>query len=270
LINVSSVKFIGSAANHNHRILELARILDDEEEGNDDGEGDGDYVIDKVDLDQLGNEGSNLTFQERSLREFFKAVDVDDNGLRTPPSSAHLTIFEMATSTMIAAAQKFSRKDAPAITSYAARYWYDHLVDIDLEKATDLEVIRVLNALHNVLSNTHNVSKVIETFELEENDTYPTSGAPEKVTWIDVMMKWVARGVSLKDDNLASKTKEWIQHISENPKDALVPLARGHITNWYEAQTRWTISWAFHFANAALQVVRIYFFSNDHIHLIHG
>ncbi|KAF2813896.1 uncharacterized protein BDZ99DRAFT_516530 [Mytilinidion resinicola] len=235
-------------------ILELARTVDDEEDGIDEGDDDSDSAVEKVDLEQLGNEQANLTFQERSLREFFKAVDVDDTGLRTPPSTAHFTIFEMATSTLITAAQKDIRKDAPVLSSYAANYWYQHLIEIDLENTSDVETIQVLNALQGILSNAHNVSVVIETFEMSAKDTYPDSGSTKKVTWIDVMMRWIAKGAGIKDLALPSETREWISSFSEDRAGVLIPLARGHVNNWYRSRTHWTINRGFSFAKAALEV----------------
>ncbi|KAF2500664.1 hypothetical protein BU16DRAFT_557121 [Lophium mytilinum] len=236
------------------RILELARTVDEEEDGNDEGDDDSDSAIEKVNLEQLSNEQASLTFQERSLREFFKAVDVDDTGLRTPSSAAHLTIFDMATSTLVTAAQKDIRKEAPILSSYAANYWYHHLIEIDLENTSDAETIQVLNALQSILSNAYNVSLVIETFAFSHKDTYPDSGSVEKVTWIDTMMKWIAKGAGMKDLALPSETREWVSSISENRAGVLIPLARGHVNNWYTSRTRWTINWGFSFAKAALEV----------------
>lgn len=68
------------------RLLELARTDEHEDDELDDKADDSfDDSSEDAEDDIKDNGGSPLTFQERSLREYFQAIDVDKQGLRTPP-----------------------------------------------------------------------------------------------------------------------------------------------------------------------------------------
>lgn len=76
------------------RILELAREQDDGDAVDDEDQSTSpveDSSVGQEVLEQSGN--TPLSFQERSMREYFRSINVEDYGLRTPPAKAHATVF---------------------------------------------------------------------------------------------------------------------------------------------------------------------------------
>jgi hypothetical protein len=170
-----------------------------------------------------------LNFQERSLREYFQAVDVDENGLRTPPSAAHFTIFEMATEILFKAAEEDDDDRQPKVLRYAADYWIKHLVEIDLNSANDEEVLHVINITHKVMTNHKNIARVFETFS---GFLYSEMLSESRVSWLEIMKSWVLRASGSTSITLSPGVEAWAKDFiaTETP---LMTLARGHVLNWY-------------------------------------
>ena len=189
-------------------------------------------------LEHLDDEDSTpLKFQDRSMREYFRAMDVDDDGLRTTPSQAHLTIFEMAVSVICepyeyngdVAAQKPS-----PLKQYAANFWSQHFLDIDIEKAADEQAKLVVQSLAKIFQNQGQVTKTLAEFA-DEADVYSTMFTSHNETpWLETMKMWADRAKSLDQEVLGTETTRWIAEIETIPKLPMVmlPLARGHVQDW--------------------------------------
>ena len=178
-----------------------------------------------------------LKFQDRSMREYFRAMDVDDHGLRTTPSQAHLTIFEMAVSVIgepyeyngVAIAQKPS-----PLKRYAANFWSQHFLDIEIEKAADEQVKLVVQSLAKIFQNQGQVTKTLAD---EADDVYSSMfTAHDETHWLETMTMWVDRAKSLDQEIFDIETTRWIAEIEMIPRLPMVmlPLARGHIQDWFK------------------------------------
>lgn len=234
------------------RLLEVARSYDDDDDNNDDQAKVLDETMDDTDLDSFDNSDNFLTFQERSLREFFRALDVDDEGLRTPPSAAHLKIFQMAMQIIIEQGQ--DRKASTPLLDYAGDLWTEHFMEIDIEQSSDGDVVSVLTSLHHITTNAQNVAGTLEDCASIDK-IYPVPRDTAGMSWLDVLRKWIARAETLPEDVLDPQLKAWVQNNRSDPDAALAPLAKGHVINWYKSTNRFDITQAFACATAALNIV---------------
>jgi hypothetical protein len=241
--------------------LELSRTRYPDEETKDDAkDDDNEDPGDNHDTELEDYQNASLTFQERSLREYFKAVSVEAHGdeeLRTPAGAAHLTIFTMCAeilmSSAIAVAEK-KESETSWLRSYAIKYWYEHFNELDAEAATDEQIILVLSSLHCIVNNTNNVAKSFERFA-ESSDIYPERDDDAPAPWYDRVQAWCIKGTSLAGQSLSSDIKTWAAEVAGSPKDVLLPLARGHVQDWLTESIEWYITEAHNFAVASLKLV---------------
>ena len=236
------------------RILEIVRSRDDDDDDDDEDAkaSDSDQVSESIEPDIQDSGQTPLAFQERSLREYFQAVDVDEEGLRTPPSAAHLTIFEMVAELLFEAGDDLKDDERPKLLSYAADFWAQHFVEIDLSKATDEEVKRVINILHKLLNNYNDVSRTFEHFaEFPYSGMMPESGA----SWLNTIKEWAGRATSSTCSVLlAPEVNKWAKEITSS-QEPLMVLAHGHVLNWYQQYNGRRISSAFMFARDTFNLV---------------
>jgi hypothetical protein len=231
------------------RILELARGPEDDDDGEADEQSDvGDQLGGGNDMVIQDNGSAPLNFQERSLREYFQAVDVDENGLRTPPSAAHLTIFEMAAEIMFKATDNVDADEQPKILEYASAFWVRHFVEIDMSKAKEDEVVRVVNILHRIITNHKNIALLFEHWGgmLYSEMLADTNASP----WLNAVKAWAFRGTSVESVTLPTDVGLWAAEFAklETP---LMTLARGHVMNWIRSPNGTRIAEAWKFARDA-------------------
>ena len=240
----------GLGAEHT-RILELVRTRDgdDDDHDNDDKGSDSDNGIESVEVDMSGSGLTPLAFQERSLREYFQAVDVDENGLRTPPSAAHLNIFEMATDLLISADVQLKDTQQPKLLSYAASFWAQHFVEIDLSKASDEEVKHVVNILYKIMTNHRNVARVFEHFS---EFSYSEMTPEKEGLWLNNLKEWTSSASKIPG-LLDPEVDTWAKAITTS-QEPMMTLARGHVINWYAQNNGWRILKAFTFARDAFKL----------------
>jgi hypothetical protein len=205
-----------------------------------------------MEVDIQGGGQTPLGFQERSLREYFQAVDVDEKGLRTPPSAAHLTIFEMAADLLFNAEEIPKDSEQPKLLSYAASFWAQHFVEIDHSKASEDEVKRVVNILHKIMTNHKNVAR---TFEYFSQFSYSEMTPENEALWLSTLKEWTGRA-SHSSGLLAPEVDTWAKEITTS-QEPLVMLARGHIINWYLQYNGFRILKAFGFARDAFKLSNI-------------
>lgn len=199
--------------------------------------------------DSEGHGSSEITFQERSLREYFQAIDVDEHGLRTPPSTAHLTIFDMAASLLFEDGDHPNGGRESDLRDYAASYWVHHLVEIDLDAVKDDEVVHVILVLHKILSNYNNTARSMEEFSSDTYSEYLNGHTP----LLERLKLWVDRALKLSDDALPAEVQAWARDFTTS--GALLTLAHGHVANWFKefnGPKNFTI---FRFARDALAAV---------------
>jgi hypothetical protein len=170
-----------------------------------------------------------MTFQERSLREYFQAVNVDEHGLRTPPRIAHLTIFEMTASRLLAGCDRPNFPGEINLLDYSARFWICHFVEIDVNDATNDEAKKVIDILYAFFQNTNNVARTLEYYSLA---AYSNMLAENDLSWLKNVELWIQRGSKLDQDTFSLDTLSWLNDFAI--EKAFLPLARGHFQNWFK------------------------------------
>lgn len=238
-------------------LLDLARDFDDDDEAGveesaqveehvDERPGlkRSDTTVTEVEEDISEDDGLQvpLTFQERSLREYFREMQVDENGLRTPPSKAHLTIFEMCVSIVCDYGQQDEKSHEIEwrLKGYATSYWIDHLLDIDLDNSADEDFVRIAKCIMKLMVNEnnnvaysherHSVETYTEIFKSRDNETWLT----EKGGWPSALVKRVVEHTAaLSDENHEKEVLSWCRETVTDPSKMMANLARGHTENWY-------------------------------------
>ncbi|KAH8725755.1 hypothetical protein GQ44DRAFT_759148 [Phaeosphaeriaceae sp. PMI808] len=238
------------------RILELSRLsrLGEDHDDNKDDDNEDQDDEDVTNLDEYRT--APLTFQERSLGQYFRALSVEQHGteeLRTPASVAQLTILKMCIDVLIKSASCVDRKSAPELRNYAAKYWYEHFNELDIENTTDNEVAQVLVCLHSILTNQDDVSKIFDE-QATTSQLYPERKADDPEPWYDRVQPWLAKASSLPTSMIAENIKTWASTLSDNPKDVLAPLARGHLNNWFAGLETTSIIDCYASAEATLKI----------------
>lgn len=235
--------------------MDLARNEEDEEEEDAPDREDESDAPD--DLDQAASkETANITmaFQERSLREYFQAVDVDENGLRTPPRTAHLTVFEMCASRLLTGCDRPNYTGEGNLLDYAARFWIRHFVELDPQIASNEEVVRVVEILHQFFLNKNNIARTLEYYStVTYSEMLPGSELAPDLSWLQNVKDWIGRLSFLGAGDLNPESVAWAQAFTR--ETAFLTLAQGHIDNWFKE----------HFGRANAECIR---FGRDALELV--
>ncbi|CAN9159371.1 unnamed protein product [Alternaria alternata] len=215
------------------RILELTQTRQIEEDVKDDDQDDDENDEEKDDsIPEVEDGKSPLTFQDRSLRQYFQSVNVEDDGVtefRTPATTAHLTILQMCVDIMMEAAKDPNEPTTAELSLYAIRYWHDHLKDLDVENTTTEAIQQVVILLHRITRNESNIAKLFEKIA-RHTDIYPVSADDTPTPWFETLITVL----TVTEDNV------------------LLPLAQGHVQNWLDADDQVWIPESFLFVKGAL------------------
>jgi hypothetical protein len=235
-------------------ILDLSRN-DDED---DDDAADREEEIDHPeDLNESGFQESGsikMGFQERSLREYFQAVDVDENGLRTPPRMAQLTIFEMTANCLLAGCKRPNYTSEKNLLDYSACFWIRHFIELDLSVATDQEIINVVEKFHLFFQNTNNVARTLEYYS---GQTYSELLPGNDLSWLKNVESWIHRALSITPNDIRPELALWMSNFTIDK--AFFTLARGHVENWFKELFGTANSKSLQFARDALTLVSLSF-----------
>jgi hypothetical protein len=239
------------------RILELGGGNDDEYEQADDqgteNTEEPEHTHDDAlaDIDDSGK--TPVKFQERSLREYFRAINVEENGLRTPPSLAHLTVFELIVKLLCGEdVSKIQNEKTPRLKGYAAHYWAHHFVEINLGDINDELAARTLAGLAKIMSNKNNTSGC---FESQQVSAY--TELDKGIHFLEKIREWVSRGESFKDGLVDPQTQEWIKSVQGSALAMMRALAQGHIENMYASVRSQAAYLSFDYARDALTLVSL-------------
>ena len=238
------------------RILELtqARQTDDNDD-EDDGYDDGTEDLEDGTVPELGYRNLPLSFQDRSLRQYFRNVSVDTDGtteFRTPAAAAHLTVFQMCADILIKAAKESDGQISSELALYAVQYWYEHLKEIDVEKSTNESIRQVVTSVYRITQNTNNIARLFERLA-RHTEIYPDGADDTHVPWFDTLLPWAAKARSLSAESLDVEVMKWALAVKKD--NILLPLAKGHFQNWLNANDEWWIPEIYRFAKAALSLV---------------
>jgi hypothetical protein len=202
-------------------------------------------------------EDSPLCFQDRSLRQYFKSVSVEDDGtteFRTPAAAAHLTILQMCVDIMMTAAQEPRSSTRSGLTLYAITYWYEHLKELDVDTVSSAVVRDVLVILHCITNNKNNVAKLFEELATD-TEIYPEPTPDGPTAWFDTLTPWAKKATTLPNGSINDEILDWA--VTVNRDNVLLPLAQGHVQNWLDADDEFWIPEIFRFVKSALACVSL-------------
>jgi hypothetical protein len=227
------------------RILELGRDHNEEdavEEENSNAEGLDDTPIEDA-LVQSGK--TPLTLQERSLREYFRSMNVEENGLRTTPSKGHLTIFELLVTMLCDKAATGEDEKDPKLRDYATHFWAHHFCEIGIDAISEEQFARGLSSLHRILTNDHNVAKAFETYKPTQYQELD-----KELGLVEKLKTWLVKAQT--NTKLDATVKAWSAKHVEEPKKAFLDLARGHVENWLDSEKMLVCRQVFAYAKSSL------------------
>ncbi|QSS59361.1 hypothetical protein I7I51_08796 [Histoplasma capsulatum] len=168
----------------------------------------------------------------RSLRDHFRAAaDVSETCLRTKPSLAHLTMFETSVNVICGCYSFTDKSSRNHLKGYAVRFWADHFMDLDPLFAPEPDVVRVVESLSLILNNSNNAANELESGPVYRDIFGKT--VKRRNRFLRSVSQWVSRA-SLEDMKLSDGAKLWMEKAAQSPLKIMVPLARGHVMNWFQ------------------------------------
>lgn len=241
-------------ANIAFRLLRLAQNSDDAEASSDESESD---LLESA--DDTGNQQNQdpsiwfpLRFQERALRQYFRELTVDEDGLRSSPSSAHLIIFKTIATILTKDKPKDSAVDLPI--SYAADYWIQHFLNIQVEQLSEEEVRLGIESLHAIVLNRGSALEKIEENASQRGIFGDATDIPEDM--LTSVRRWTGRVLGLRSELFTTETLSWVREISDDAAKLMTQLARQHCYNWFNrADYQEDAYESYEYANRALRLV---------------
>lgn len=199
-----------------------------------------------------------MAFQERALRQYFRNLTVNDDGLRSSSSSAHLIIFNMIVTILTAdvASDPTHKADSAnnALKQYAADFWVQHFLDIQVESLNDEEVKNGIEGLSAIVQNQ---GRALEKIEENASDTGIFGEAADLREHVLASIKaWSTRAANLPPETLSANITDWAHMIADNPSKLMEGIARQHVYNWFNyADNVLEAQRSFQFAAYALKLV---------------
>jgi tetratricopeptide (TPR) repeat protein len=185
-------------------------------------------------------------------------MEVDDNGLRSSPSAGHFTIFEMAAQ-ILNTPETESTDDKGEdkmgqLRDYAATFWMEHFLDVDLKNTSDDGVRSVISSLHTIMNPEGEALKNIELC-LNDFDKASLFGDREDSQFFDHFNVWLNRARNSDVSSFSPEALNWISSCSSQ-EEIMTHLAKGHVLNWFKAKRSYEARGSFEFARTALCMVR--------------
>ena len=190
-----------------------------------------------------------LKFQERSIRGFFRGAEKGETGLRTPASEAHRHIFIFCSKVLCSHSDEIH----DSLRKYAAEHWAWHLSWTRMLEDSEPDRIAGLDALGAIMTNETGAAKVIETLGVD----YDEINEEFKNELLLKNMAWFAKMVDSLDGKVTPTTSAWAKAVVADRLAAFVPLARGHISNWFQSRELKSALRSYRFARAALKMVSL-------------
>jgi hypothetical protein len=194
------------------------------------------------------------------MRQYFRAMEVDENGLRSSPSQAHLTIFEMAVRILNTHEDETENENGASmiwpLRNYAVTFWMQHFLDIDPENTPEHEVQTVINSLYTVMDPKGEALKNIEvhTTDPAKCNFFGAAPYPLREQFLIHLKLWFERGSKYAPGTFSTEVVNWMQSCTSEA-EIMAQLAKGHITNWFAAKRSFKARTSFEFARTALQMV---------------
>ncbi|EEH16587.1 hypothetical protein PABG_06674 [Paracoccidioides brasiliensis Pb03] len=228
-----SYNIIEEVEGKSSRILRIARTFDEENQ-DDESDGEGDPPDDASVASKMiaDDNAASLQFLDRSLRDYFRSADVNEEELRTDVSSAHLIIFEMSVNVICGMYRSKGAKAGDQVKNYAINFWARHFLDLDPLSATEKDVVRVIEPLVLILSNHNNAAKELESAPVYRDVFGKT--VKRQNDFLKLVAIWVERASDLKVEKLNDGARSWVESAVRSLLKIMVPLARGHVLNWFQ------------------------------------
>jgi len=189
------------------------------------------------------------------MRQYFREMDIDETGLRSSPSLAHLTIFEMTVRILNSPVRE--EDDGTNVSwylqQYAANFWLHHFLDIDSTTTAEKDVKLVVESL-KVAMDPH--GEALRNIELYSDDGSNLFGGATDLRegFLSSVKQWFERAKSLPAGTLSNDALSWMEEFCSSPRQTMIQLARGHISNWFRADRSYKAGKSFEFAQSALRM----------------
>jgi len=195
-----------------------------------------------------------LSFQERSLREYFRQKESNPNSLRSGPSIGNMMMFEAIAAILTSDVNKNSNAADWNLRFYCTSHWMKHLQDIKCDELQDNLAANVINSLYAILSNRDNCLRVFErNWRLEGYTIFGASEEQEKKA-LDALHEWASRAIRIKSSALAPGATDWLRPLIRHQGVIYIRLAEAHVANWFlGAEDSGDAYMAFIFAHASLE-----------------
>ncbi|CZR57803.1 uncharacterized protein PAC_07692 [Phialocephala subalpina] len=245
------------------RILDLQTHVAEDESGGEESDS-------ELNENQNDEESSNITdnsiasplkFQERSMRQYFRAMEVDENGLRSSPSEGHLTIFDMAVRVLDTPEDPTTDGDGGEylwqLREYAVKFWMQHFLDIDPETTSEDGVKLVITNLYTMMRVGGPALKNIENFNMDWESRSFFGSAPDALReqFFTHFATWLQRAYKFGPTSFSNEMVDWMSKSTS--KDWVISqLALGHATNWLDAKRSWQARVSFDFTRNTLRMTR--------------
>ncbi|KAF8860934.1 hypothetical protein BDZ45DRAFT_293513 [Acephala macrosclerotiorum] len=202
---------------------------------------------------------SPLKFQERSMRQYFRAMEVDENGLRSSPSQGHLTIFDMAVRVLDTSENPTTDGDGDdylwQLRDYAVKFWMQHFLDIDPETTSEEGVKMVVTNLHTMMRIGGPALKNIEnyTMDWEARNFFGSTSDALREQFFAHFKTWLDRADKFSPTAFSDEMVGWMSK-STSEDWVINQLALGHATNWLAAERSWKARTSFDFTRNTLRM----------------
>lgn len=196
------------------------------------------------------------------MKEYFRAMEVDESGLRSSPSLGHFTIFEMAAITL--STPDSDSDDAGSemewrLKEYVVSFWLQHFLDVDMEGAGTDTVHTVVNSLFMIMNPEGEGLKNIESYSggAVNRNIFGAAPYPLKEQFFKHFDIWLGRARTLLGHDSNAFSDEVIAWLATctSAEETLLHVARGHVMNMYRKDRSWKVRQTFELARTTLRMV---------------
>ncbi|KAJ5519268.1 Tetratricopeptide-like helical [Penicillium expansum] len=199
-----------------------------------------------------------VTFRQATFHEYLKN---NTNDLIPDPLKSKVSFFVKLTN-LLCGKDTDSAGLRDVFQDYAARWFMEHLKDINVKKADPTEGCQVVEAITRVFRNDGDVSRLFEDISSDSDyhsdgaDIYDISTDAESSGFenLKVFREWAKKMNFHDEEDLSSQAKEWIEGTIHEPHKMLEILARGHFQRWTETKIYEEAKVPYNFLCRALQL----------------
>jgi hypothetical protein len=213
------------------------------------------------DKDQIYNDASlPVKFQERSMRSFFAdgMVNNNDPTLRPDSQEAHRRIFLVCTHIVRVPPRGSSGKFNIGLIAYASRNLMHHLscIAATTEHHSEVETAEILNAIGGVVSNQYNFVILMGRFQLKFDVEPWATTVPALISkWATVWTQFKTQSNAGIQSHIDPIVVKWWDEVADDIRLVYLRLARGHISQLYDANNLPFALASYVAARTALEVV---------------